>query len=296
MAHPFFGLAGCDADDESSCLISDHRNILRYNDLFVFLFYFRCPSTGYVYVAKLCGGGVLTTQLLVRRGYVGGTNFDIVVGFDLDTWTGERAFFDDFNRCQPYVLIMGPPCAGMKGFTELNKILHPESSWKSRLRSERIGTIAGKAAFLQMNEGRLFFNGQPRGSDMYKLPIWQLLSPCVVLCYVQQCAAGLRGIRTGCPIRKDSEFWASDERILRLAGKFVCVCREQHAAIGLEERAKCAQVWPLALCRAITHSFCRANNPTFTKPTTECSLCYRLFFRQEPQATLVVSFSRIRHA
>ena len=51
-------------------------------------------SSGYVDVAELCGGGALTTKLLVRRGYVGGTNFDIVVGFDLDTPKGKSHFFD----------------------------------------------------------------------------------------------------------------------------------------------------------------------------------------------------------
>ena len=115
----------------------------------------------------------------------------------------------------------GPPYTGIKGCKELNKILHPEVYWKSRLRSERIGILVGKTAFLQIHEGRHLFNGQPLGSDMYKLPIWQHLSPRVVWFHVQQCAAGLRGIRIVRPIRKDSEFWASDERILRPVGKFV---------------------------------------------------------------------------
>ena len=223
MVHPFFGLAGCDAEDESTFLVSDHRNIVRYDDLDVFLSDSRFPSTGYVDVAELCGGGALTTKLLVRRGYVGGTNFDIVVGFDLDTAAGERGFFEYLHRCKPYVLIMGPPCTGMKGFKELNNILYPETFWKSRLRSERIGTIAGKAATLQMDEFRHFFNEQPRGSDLYKLPVWQRLAHRVAWCFVQQCAAGLRGIRTGRPIRKDSEFWGQRRTYLEI-GTQVRLC------------------------------------------------------------------------
>ena len=140
LVHPFFGLTGCEVEDSYSQ--TDSRNILQYDDLMVFMQDARFPSSVYVDVAELCGGGALTTKLLVRRGYVGGTNFDIVVGFDLDTPKGKAHFFDYINRCKPYVLIMGPPCTGMKGFKELNKILYPESYWRRRLRSERIGATA----------------------------------------------------------------------------------------------------------------------------------------------------------
>ena len=46
-------------------------------------------------------------------------------------------------------------------------------------------------------------------------------------------------------------FWDSDERLLAYARRFVCSCTTLHAAIGREEPSKCAQVWPLALCRGI---------------------------------------------
>ena len=211
----------------------------------------RFPSSGYVDVAELCGGGALTTKLLVRRGYVGGTNFDIVVGFDLDTPKGKSHFFDYINRCRPHVLIMGPPCTGMKGFKELDKILYPESYWRSRLRSERIGTTAGQAATMQLDAGRHFFVEQPYGSDLYTLPVWVRLYHRVSWCRIQQCAAGLVGIQTGRPIRNYFEFWASDEQLLAYVRRFVCNGRTLHAAIGREEPSKCAQVWPLALCRGI---------------------------------------------
>ena len=34
-------------------------------------------------VAEICGGAADTGSLLIRRGYVGGPNFDIIVGYDL---------------------------------------------------------------------------------------------------------------------------------------------------------------------------------------------------------------------
>ena len=73
----------------------------------------------------------------------------------------------------------------------------------------------------------------------------------VVLSPLRRDAAGLKGIRTGRPIRKDSEFWASDERILKHVRKCVCKCTELHAATGRDEPSKCAQVWPYALCNGI---------------------------------------------
>ena len=112
------------------------------------------------------------------------------------------------------------------------------------MRSERIGTTAGMAATMQMEVGRHFFCELPHGIDLYKLPVWMWLSHRVAWCRVQQCAAGLKGIRTGPPIRKDSEFWASDERLLRHVRRFICKCTGLHAAIGRDEPSKCAQVWP----------------------------------------------------
>ena len=88
------------------------------------LFY---PSSGCVDVAELCGGGALTTKLLVRRGYAGGSSFGIVVGFDFDSPRGKAYFFEYIDRCKPYVLVMGFLCTGMKGFKELNRIRFPET-------------------------------------------------------------------------------------------------------------------------------------------------------------------------
>ena len=284
LVHPFFGFVGCDVEDSYSQ--TDPKNIVQYDDLLSFLHDARFPQTGYVDVAELCGGGALTTKLLVRRGYVGGANFDIVVGFDLDSTAGKSQFFDYIKRCKPYVLIMGPPCTGMKGFKELNKILHPESYWRSRLRSERIGTTAGIAATMQMDAGRHFFVEQPYGSDLFTLPVWVRLSLRVAWCRVQQCAAGLVGIRTGRPIRKDSEFWASDERLLAYVRRFVCKCIGIHAAIGRDEPSKCAQVWPLALCRGIArgcvdvlsdkrglHALFLQKEPLFYEASTGTLIC-----------------------
>ena len=102
-----------------------------------------------------------------------------------------------------------------------------------------------------MDACRHSFCEQPWGSDLYKLPVWVRLYYRAAWCRVQQCAAGLIGIGTGRPIRKDSEFWASDERVLAHVRKFVCTCTELHAAIGRDELAQCAQVWPVNLCNGI---------------------------------------------
>ena len=73
---------------------------------------------------------------------------------------------------------------------------------------------------MQLDAGRHFFVEQPYGSDLYTLPVWVRLYHRVSSCRIQQCAAGLVGIRTGRPIRKYSEFWALDERLLAYVRRF----------------------------------------------------------------------------
>ena len=122
LVHPFFGLTGCDIEDSDMYHQTDVERMSHYDDLSVFIADARFPSSGYVDVAELCGGQGLTTKFMIRRGYVGQSMFDIVVGFDVDSPKGKKDFLDYVAICKPYVLVMGPPCMGMKGFKDLKAL------------------------------------------------------------------------------------------------------------------------------------------------------------------------------
>ena len=66
-------------------------------------------------VAELCGGVSGTVNLLVRRGYQSGPNFDLVCGYDLFKRGDRWYFFEYLAHCRPSVLIISTPCTGLNG-------------------------------------------------------------------------------------------------------------------------------------------------------------------------------------
>ena len=75
-------------------------------------------------MAELCGGAGGTGTLLVRRGYKGGPNFDIVCGINLLKKAERNAFLHYLDECRPTILIISTPCTGMKGFSALNRVIN----------------------------------------------------------------------------------------------------------------------------------------------------------------------------
>ena len=71
---------------------------------------------------------------------------------------------------------------------------------------------AGIAALAQMQAGCHFIAEHPQSSDLWQLPIWRRIAhKCsVARVLVHQCMAGLKGRRSGLPVHKPTEFWASD--------------------------------------------------------------------------------------
>ena len=172
-------------------------------------------------VAEICGGAGDTGTLLVRRGYVKGPNFDIVVGYDLSKESMVRGLLRYVAAAKPVVLIISTPCTGMKGFSALNRSLNPAAWRRSRKVSVPLAKLAALVALRQMSEGRHFIAEHPQGSDMWSLPEWVQLDQRfpVHKVDVHQCMLGLRGPRTGHRIKKPTTFWASDARLIaRLQG------------------------------------------------------------------------------
>ena len=51
-----------------------------------------------------------------------------------------------FHRTRPLVVVMSPPCTGMKGWGPLNAVIHPETYHRNRAISEQLGSLCGSVA------------------------------------------------------------------------------------------------------------------------------------------------------
>jgi len=165
----------------------------------------------FVDVVEVCGGEARVTQFLVRRlhrkGFRRGLNLDLCVGVNLLNPTDLYWVQVYLETCRPIVVIMAPPCRGMKGYVELNRVLNPETSQRSYEESSRIGDFCADVAEFQEAMGHFWFNEQPEGSLLYQRPKWQALAnrSTTVSAIFQQCKAGLVAPRTALPVRKSTE-------------------------------------------------------------------------------------------
>ena len=110
-----------------------------------------------------------------------------------------------------------------------------------------------------MRGGRHLIAEHPQGSEMWKMPAWTRLVAEWPLAWtvIHQCAAGLRGPKTRHPIKKPTEFWASDPALLAHIKGFRCDGPHAHSQLGAREagapaeKAKDAARWPLRLCQGL---------------------------------------------
>ena len=98
---------------------------------------------------------------------------------------------------------------------------------------QSISDASARAVPIQLDGGRHFFNEQPKGSDLYKLPEWQLLLTRGVLqCNVDMCMGGLRSRRRSLPLKKPSELWASHWLWVARFENRLCDGRHSHDTIA----------------------------------------------------------------
>merc|ERR1712051_726130 len=122
-----------------------------------------------------------------------------------------------------------------------------------------MGYLAGTVATKQLNEGRHFICENPAGSALYQLEPWLILGedPRIHRTIMHQCAAGLVDPENRQPIKKPTEFWASDFCLIQQLSGMQCSCRVPHST--LEGRYKgmakthMARVWPWRLAAAIAN-------------------------------------------
>ena len=104
----------------------------------------------------------------------------------------------------------------------------------SVFRRKSLGKLAAHIAIFQMQNGRHWFSEHPLGSEMYLLDEWRWLMDNfdVKRTVVDQCMLGLVGVRTGLPIKKSTDFRASDERLLARFENCRCDGTHRHARLG----------------------------------------------------------------
>ena len=108
-----------------------------------------------------------------------------------------------------------------------------------------------------MRAGRDFLVEHPQGSDLWQLADWQLIAklPQVYRVLIHQCMLGLLGPRSGLPIKKPTEIWASNPTLVKYLHNKLCDGRHVHSQLDAREagapadKAKDAQRRPLPMCR-----------------------------------------------
>ena len=152
------------------------------------------------------------------------------------------------ETCRPIVVVMSPPCRGMRGYVELNRVTNPETAAQSYYESAIIGDFCADIADFQDRSGRFYFNEHPERSLLYERPKWVELAsrPTARWAVIQQCKLGLVAPRSGLPVRKSTDVRANDERLLWRLRRFVCCgdsrCPEHHIIDGSISQS--TQIWP----------------------------------------------------
>ena len=219
----------------------------------------RTSTQPYDDVAQLCGGAGDTAALLVRRGYHEGPNYDLVAGFDLRD-PDQKAKVERYVTVhKPSIMILSTPCTGMRGFSGSNQ-RKTHAAWvRSRRISVPLGELAARVAQLQMDGKRHFIAEHPLGSALWSHPSWKTVEryPQAVRISVDQCMTGLRGPRSGGLVKKPTEFWASDARLVKHLHALRCDGSHEHAQLDAHDpiypsdKAKCIARWSPNFCRRL---------------------------------------------
>ena len=117
---------------------------------------------------EMCSGVGDTAELMVKRGYRGGPNFDMVCGIDLLKPQNKAYFLRYLEECKPRILLISTPCTGMKGFSALNRVVNHAGWVRSRRISVPLGNLGGIAAMAQMRGGRHFLAEHPTNVAMHR--------------------------------------------------------------------------------------------------------------------------------
>ena len=209
---------------------------------------------------ELFGGKGQTIMLLAKyHGMKTGINFELLAGIDLQKESDIRFLHAYVDRNKPKVTIMAPPCKGYSKWGHLNKRINYEAWIESRKLSVPLARLSGDIAIKQVKAGRHYLVEQPQGSGLYQEPQWKELESSAHKVILDQCMVGLAMQKSPhWPVRKTTEIWASDERLVMYLQNLRCDGSHPHAHIGSWSqdghptvRSSDMQVWPLELCERI---------------------------------------------
>jgi hypothetical protein len=123
-------------------------------------------------VVELFGGLGKVCILAVRRGMPAGPNYEICAGFDLTCPKQVQQLYAYLKQKRPLVLIAGPPCTSMGGWSRLNRVLNYAQWRATRDIGEQLSRVTANAAHRQHQAGDHFLVENPLGSDLWSLPEW----------------------------------------------------------------------------------------------------------------------------
>lgn len=117
-----------------------------------------------VEIVELCGGQVLTSQMIVRRQLTAGHNFELVTGCDLTNPDTQKKVMAYLSVAKPLVVVMAPRCDPFGPLGRWNRTIHPEGWTRSYRESAPLAKFCGEVALLQIQECRHFLCEQPQTS------------------------------------------------------------------------------------------------------------------------------------
>ena len=143
---------------------------------------------------EICGGDATTSRLVVKvHGLHVSPSSAQEYGFDLSTNEGVAALWTCLRAVKPWLVLMVPPCSGLKGTSALHAATNPHSWLSRRDQLLPLPRLASQVAQYQLDHGRHFLLEQPQGSAMFDMMEWKRLlrDPQVDAVTFNQCQVGL---------------------------------------------------------------------------------------------------------
>jgi len=279
---PYHWLLGAEAPPPTP-----HANQLQYTCFDTFLQHWATDrnDSEHVDVVEICGGSARVSFIIKRfHRLKPGLNFDVIVGFDLLKPADVRGMWRYLRQTVPLVISLATPCTGLAGWAPINAARGSEVHHQNRQTSLQLGHLGGQIALWQLQNGRHFLAENPRGSELFKLPIYIYIRqhyPQVDSRIIDMCAAGMRDEDNGLPIKKATEILSSSPRILAAIEHLKCNNRHpQHQPIegtckdGQRRSHKC-RIWPWGLATSVASGIAAeirhmlTSSPQHTYPTVE---------------------------
>ena len=132
-------LFGSSAEDS----VSFHDRVTACGCMETFLMQTRAKKApGQVDVVEIFGGRAETSRILVRRyNAITGINFDLTCGFNLRNSAHVKLLFEYLHEFKPVVVVMAPPCTGLKGWAGINAAINPVGHAVSVENSTALGEL-----------------------------------------------------------------------------------------------------------------------------------------------------------